>query len=483
MEQNSTNANVAKKWYTSLINRWRNLRHQRPIVAAMAILLVAGGYFFVQSSFALSEPLPLGSLNFNGTPANCPAGGYTCSSFTVSCPEVTLAEQGSLAIAPGQGTPKGLVMFFTGGRGNTWWTDSGKAIDPEGFLGELRAKGYTTVQVKWNDWLSAKKNAPGTPGPARLGCRPATIVNYVHDTYYQPLGVTPEGVGQCGFCITGNSGGSSQVAYTISYYGLEDILDAVIPTEGPPHSVLEKACLRTPGEEAYWYDSLRNYIDQGFGYFGKQGPCVNYDESFRARWNETSVSTGGSDYFHPNTRVHFIYSTDGMRANGGDYVNRLFSEGSPYVIREDAAAGTPHNIMESPDGRTKLMAAILYGSTEAGSGSVPPPTTSPPPPPASPPPSVPPAEQDTQSPNVTISSPANQSSVSGVVTIAATATDNTGVVKLEIYINRVIVAAVTDGSISYDWDTAAYSSGSHSIYVRAYDAAGNTSNSNVVVNK
>lgn len=221
----------------------------------------------------------------------------------------------------------------------------------------MRALGFTIVQVSWlNNWL---ESSPGNDaGQAHLGCRPATVIKYVYDTYYVPLGVRPSHVGEAGFVITGNSGGASQVGYALTHYGLDEIVDVVIPTGGPPHSALAKSCT---GVRGYHFDlGTRQFIDRGFGFFDGNGPAARQDPAFIPRWLEESHATGGNDYFHPRTRVHFIIGENdrGMQTIGGDYYNRLRSERTPFVAWE-IAPNTPHLVVSTEAGRAALKNAIF----------------------------------------------------------------------------------------------------------------------------
>ena len=92
---------------------------------------------------------------------------------------------------------------------------------------------------------------------------------------------------------------------------------------------------------------------------------------------------------------------------------------------------------------------------------------------------------DTQAPAVIISQPANGSTVVGKVTIAATATDNTGVTSMQVYVDGKLIASSGNGSITGTWDSAArkIKRGIHTITVRATDAAANFSETSIVVYK
>ncbi len=76
-------------------------------------------------------------------------------------------------------------------------------------------------------------------------------------------------------------------------------------------------------------------------------------------------------------------------------------------------------------------------------------------------------------PSVSITSPANNSSVSGTVSVTANASDNAGVVKVELYVNGVLTASDSSAPYLFAWDTAPLSVGSYTLSAKAYDAAGN----------
>jgi subtilisin family serine protease len=87
---------------------------------------------------------------------------------------------------------------------------------------------------------------------------------------------------------------------------------------------------------------------------------------------------------------------------------------------------------------------------------------------------------DTTPPVVSITSPGDGATVSGVIEIAATATDNLAVDKVRFYIDGAYVGY--DWTVPYTrtWNTAAVSNGPHTIRAQAVDRAGNLS-SNVII--
>ncbi len=81
---------------------------------------------------------------------------------------------------------------------------------------------------------------------------------------------------------------------------------------------------------------------------------------------------------------------------------------------------------------------------------------------------------DNAAPNTSITEPIQAAMVSGTINIGATATDNVGVTKVELYIDGILGATDTAPSYSYTWDTNSVTNGSHTLSTKAYDAAGNT---------
>jgi hypothetical protein len=83
------------------------------------------------------------------------------------------------------------------------------------------------------------------------------------------------------------------------------------------------------------------------------------------------------------------------------------------------------------------------------------------------------ASSDTVPPTVSITNPANGATVSGTVSVTASASDNVGVTEVRFYIDGTYKATDSSSPYSYSWDTTGYSDGSHTVRATAYDAAGN----------
>ncbi|HEX7140821.1 MAG TPA: Ig-like domain-containing protein [Vicinamibacterales bacterium] len=88
---------------------------------------------------------------------------------------------------------------------------------------------------------------------------------------------------------------------------------------------------------------------------------------------------------------------------------------------------------------------------------------------------------DTTPPTTSITAPANGATVSGTVNVTATASDNVGVTKMEIYVDGGLASSNTNAtSLAYSWNTTSVANGSHTLMSKAYDAAGNVGTSATV---
>ena len=88
--------------------------------------------------------------------------------------------------------------------------------------------------------------------------------------------------------------------------------------------------------------------------------------------------------------------------------------------------------------------------------------------------------KDVTAPTTQITTPANGANVSGTINVTATATDNVGVTSIQIYIDGVLKASGSSSPFTYSWNTNTATKGTHTIYSKAADAAGNVGTSSTV---
>ena len=195
-------------------------------------------------------------------------------------------------------------------------------------------------------------------GQGRLGCRPATLLQWVHDS----LHVAGE---QAGYCAVGQSGGATQLSYSLAHYGRSEILDLVLLTGGPSMNRIDLGCLRDdPAQSGFWYTpaQARNRLDQGFGFPNDgTGPCSLADQSWTEAFREASLTIGDWEYSYPSTLVWFLLGendTSAAVAHGLNFYERLLQERSPYV-QLDTIPNTGHGVPATPEGAERVTEIVL----------------------------------------------------------------------------------------------------------------------------
>ncbi|MCP3161414.1 M20/M25/M40 family metallo-hydrolase [Myxococcus qinghaiensis] len=90
------------------------------------------------------------------------------------------------------------------------------------------------------------------------------------------------------------------------------------------------------------------------------------------------------------------------------------------------------------------------------------------------------AVSDSVPPTVAVTAPTAGATVSGLVTLAANATDNTGISRVEFLVDGNLVGTATTLPHASAWNSAAVANGSHVVTARAYDLIGNATTSTAV---
>jgi hypothetical protein len=89
---------------------------------------------------------------------------------------------------------------------------------------------------------------------------------------------------------------------------------------------------------------------------------------------------------------------------------------------------------------------------------------------------------DTTPPTVSITSPANGSTVSGTITVQITAVDNVGVASVSFAVDGTTSCTDATSPYSCSWNTATVGNGSHTLTATATDGASNTASTSISVN-
>lgn len=175
--------------------------------------------------------LPKGSVQNVGPcaqPAPSKLANTTCQQMSVQCPGLARLGVEVLVSRPPDGIAvRGTVVLGTGGGGTGFYEASAAS---GAMVERLRVAGFIVVQRAWeNGWHLT------TAGMAAAACRYATLLQWVRDSVHTTGG----------FCATGNSAGSAEIAFSLSRYGMDALLDFAVPTGGPPVGRMDEACPAT----------------------------------------------------------------------------------------------------------------------------------------------------------------------------------------------------------------------------------------------
>lgn len=140
-------------------------------------------------------------------------------------------------------TSKGLIILLSGDGGTNFFNfphggDTGVA--GESYAGDYYHSGvnpsYTVAQVAWLSRWNDNSNDPPIKSLVDEACRPYYLMKYINDNFSQ-AGPT---------CAQGHSGGASEIAYSLAFYGADrhsgGYLDTVLFTSGPPESDIKAGC-------------------------------------------------------------------------------------------------------------------------------------------------------------------------------------------------------------------------------------------------
>lgn len=242
--------------------------------------------------------LPKGSVSDGGACAQTPAGSLpntTCRELSVTCPSLSNLAVQLLVSRPPDGIPlRGTLLFGTGGGGTSFYQQSASARD---MMERLRNVGFVVVQRSWaKGW-----HVTGAGGVALAACRYSTLLQWVRDNVHA----------SGGFCASGNSAGSVEIAYALSRYGMDAVLDFAVPTGGPPLARMDEACPST--QATTWpsecsallsrYPGVCGTTACTYNTFGQQfvdaayagTPCASGSAADRATLHADSVTSSDAD--------------------------------------------------------------------------------------------------------------------------------------------------------------------------------------------
>jgi len=309
------------------------------ILKTLFLLFVLCSSICAQGTFTLGVPVTNG----------CPTG-FTCTNFTVTAPGIPVyptSGLGQMAIRTSSTGASGTIVFFSGSAGNAYW-----AIDPtldDPFFDTLISQDYDIIQVKWLNagWIGMKLGT--VVGQSVLAQRPSTAIFWLAANRNRGAR----------FIVAGSSNGSSQLTYSMAYYGAGSVINLAIPISGPPYMNIDLGCGQVIG---YAYPTYAaQYVDSSYGYGSASltGPCVTHDPSWFSFEAANSVEAGQT-YNYPNTSVKVLLGAIDdlfIRNRGQDYYNLLVSSGQQNVTIT-FVPNQGHSFQQTQQGLNAILNAI-----------------------------------------------------------------------------------------------------------------------------
>ena len=304
-----------------------------------------------------SHVRPLGTAAVQPS-VDCPATAVPtsqCLLVTITCPGIApLAAR--VKVTDPSGPVVGAVILGSGGGGGGFY----EAFGPDAvsrIIQPLVARGFRVIQRAWNGangWL----DGPG--GAVALGCRYATLVDWVHHALH-PAGA---------LCVTGNSGGSAEIAYGLTHYGMGDVVDLAIPTSGPPLGQLAYGCLggaawdmqcaqlkTCAGGNCELVPPATMAIDYTYG--PGTTHCTDRDASFAPQFLADSVVSPDAVLAYPRTQLRFVFGdADCSEAVplGRLYASSITTDATTTIVRN-----APHAVPGFAAGAQQIADDLAAG--------------------------------------------------------------------------------------------------------------------------
>jgi hypothetical protein len=254
--------------------------------------------------------------------------------------------------------PIGTAVVTSGLNGDEFYADLPGG--PE-MIGDLTDLGLRVVDRRWPlGWMTS--SVEHKPQSARL----AELLDWIHANTHQ---------GGLFFGI-GNSGGSGEIAYTLTAWGREDLFDGVVLAGGPPYSRLDYLC-RPP--TAAWSAQCPAFIPPlecgtpSCAASPGNVLCMYLPATLtEAELENDSILHPGADLDFGTLPVHVAIGA----ADCSDWVPQalLFQASVASSCTLQVVPGTPHTVTATPQGRDAILQALLgftpFAATAGAAGRV-----------------------------------------------------------------------------------------------------------------
>ena len=223
----------------------------------------------------------------------CPGGTGTIPNSECLVLEVDVVGQAPLEVDlritdPDPGTTElGTAILCSGGGGTEYYEEMDGGVR---LIGDLTAQGLRVVQRRWRaPWVSTSSSL--REQSERFAELSAWIRGNIH------MG----GI----FCAVGNSGGAGEIAYTLSTWNAEALLDRAILCSGPSFSRLDYLCL---APSALWATLCPGIVPPGALTCGTP-PCMQAEGAPLCTGilpqNATAIELEADSILHPGADLDY----------------------------------------------------------------------------------------------------------------------------------------------------------------------------------
>lgn len=244
-------------------------------------------------------------------------------------------------------SPRGAIIFGTGGPGTSFYFDNPARKDTRL---TVQNENLEFFEFKWGrPWFAAGEI---TQNIRDSHCVYAETVKWIEDNRVDNTKT---------MCAQGNSGGSVQISYGLSHYGLEDVFDMVILTGGPPLTRMDIGCFGDPDikdDSEYVFrpdQSGRRWIDVGMGFESEQYcESGSAPDSIINKYKNASIVSSSGDYTYPNTKVNFVNSKEDIPGLRQIMYDEITTDKDIYWI-----PGDEHGIDTMKEGKEIIQDLIV----------------------------------------------------------------------------------------------------------------------------
>ncbi|MFP4089026.1 MAG: hypothetical protein ACLFT3_01870 [Cyclobacteriaceae bacterium] len=249
-----------------------------------------------------------------------------------------------------QDNARGAFILTQGGFGNKFY---GISFEKHTTLNHAFNQGLEVFEIRWmaeQGWASGVEGI-GYPRAVRVY---KEIVKWLkkHEMINPSLIISH-----------GGSGGSFQIAYGLTHFGLEEEVDYAILAAGPPTADLELAIFGDPAHPAYWPSGIGGFAftDIIHGWRGEGDYCVRRNRQppgfVLDTLDKSSLlsKTEDRDYAY-TTHLYFVNSNDETHADeqGRLFYEKVESTKEWHYLPDE----TSHDVTGFPAGAQKVREII-----------------------------------------------------------------------------------------------------------------------------